>query len=213
VRKILLAIALTFLFVLSIQAVKSAEFDRTSQVTWVQDGDTFKITNDVWVRLADIDAPEDYQTNFYASKWYLYDLVFGKTVYLDIDDNHQTDPHGRLVCVAYVYHNASHYLNVNKDLIERGYAVVLDYTNNEFTPSSWTLYLANPNYVPPYNPPTNHTNPPTNQTNPPTNQTNPPTNQTQPGQTVGPDYTVVIILGLVAVVGLVIALYLRSKGK
>jgi hypothetical protein len=72
----------------------------------------------------------------------MIDLVKGKQVYLDVDDITRTDSSGqRLVCVVYVDYNSTHYENVNKALLEGGYAVVWDHDNNEFEPSNWSLYV------------------------------------------------------------------------
>jgi hypothetical protein len=61
-------------------------------------------------------------------------------VYLDIDDLYRTGTYGRLICVAYVTYNSTHYVNVNKALLEGGYAEISNY-NNEFSPYSWSLYI------------------------------------------------------------------------
>jgi hypothetical protein len=68
-------------------------------------------------------------------------MVGGHTVYLDTDQKSGRDPYGRLVAVAYVRFNSTHYLNVNKALLVQGVALEDDFTNNEFSPSTWTLYV------------------------------------------------------------------------
>ena len=118
----------------------SGEFDAITVVSWVTDGDTFDTSSSGTVRLADIDAPEYDEYGYQSSKNYLISLVYGKTVYLDIDDIYRTDPYGRLVCVAYIHYNSTHYLNVNKALLVTGHAQVSNY-NNEFNPYSWNLYV------------------------------------------------------------------------
>jgi len=64
-------------------------------------------------------------------------------VYLDIDDKGSTS-FARLICVVYVRHNSTHVVNVNKAMVDRGRAVVTDFTNNEFNPSTWTTYTYYP---------------------------------------------------------------------
>ena len=64
-------------------------------------------------------------------------------MYLDIDDKGSTS-FGRLICVVYVRYNLTHVLNVNKAMVDRGRAVVDDFTNNEFNPSTWTTYNYHP---------------------------------------------------------------------
>jgi hypothetical protein len=44
------------------------------------------------------------------------------------------------VAIAYIRYNDTHLLNVNKWLVDNGYARVVDYPN-EFKPSAWTLYI------------------------------------------------------------------------
>ena len=65
-----------------------------------------------------------------------------KPVYLDIDNLYTYDYQCsgiRLVCVVYVSHNSTHYLNVNKALHVNGYTQIKDY-DNEFNPYTWTFY-------------------------------------------------------------------------
>jgi hypothetical protein len=140
--------ALIFLLLISIQAVMSAEFDLNFKVTWVQDGDTVRVAIGDWIRLADINAPEINHSGYAEAKNFLYNLVYDKTVYLDIDDLYRNDSYGRLVCVVYVGYNATHYLNVNKALLNGGFAVLDDYPN-EFNPSTWTLYISTGDVIQP----------------------------------------------------------------
>ena len=109
----------------------SGEFDATSSVSSVTDGDTFETTSEGTIRLADVDAPETYEVGYQASKDYLFSLLYEKTVYLDIDDIYRTGGFGRLICVVYVSYNTTHYLNVNQALIEGNYAEPVNY-DNEF---------------------------------------------------------------------------------
>ena len=121
----------------------SGEFDSTTVVSSVTDGDTFDTTSDETIRLADVDAPETYEVGYQASKDYLISLIYGKTVYLDIDSLYVTDYYGtgdRLVCVAYINYNSTHYLNVNQALVKQGYALSIEF-ENDFNPDNWTLYI------------------------------------------------------------------------
>ena len=104
------------------------------------DGDTFDTSEGYRIRLADIEAPEIGDSGCLESAEYLESLVENKTVTLDIDSVTGTDPYGRYVCLVYVEYNTTYCLNVNQALIEGGYAVVDNYTNNEFEPTTWTLY-------------------------------------------------------------------------
>ena len=106
----------------------------------VTDGDTFETTSEGTIRLADVDAPETYEVGYQASKDYPFSLIYGKTVYLDIDDIYRTGGFGRLICVVYVSYNTTHYLNVNQALLKGNYAEPVNY-DNEFSPYSWELYV------------------------------------------------------------------------
>jgi micrococcal nuclease len=133
---------LLFLSVMSIICVYG-EIDKTSTVTKVIDGDTFDISTGERIRLADVDAPEYYESGYSQAKEFLSSLIDGKTVYLDVDDVYTYDYNGkgdRLVCVAYVDYDSTHLINVNKALLEEGHAVISNY-RNEFNPYSWSLYL------------------------------------------------------------------------
>jgi endonuclease YncB( thermonuclease family) len=116
------------------------EIDVTAVVKRVIDGDTFDAFPVGRVRLADIDAPELGTAEGDASRIALERLILGKTVYLDVDDLYVIDRYNRIVAVAYIRYNDTHLLNVNKWLVDNGYARVVDYPN-EFKPSAWTLYI------------------------------------------------------------------------
>ena len=119
------------------------EVDATDYVTRVVDGDTFDTSASGRVRLADVDSPERGQTGFDEATGALEGMIGSREVYLDIDDKGSTS-FGRLICVVYVRYNSTHVLNVNKALVDQGRAVVDDFTNNEFNPSTWTTYNYHP---------------------------------------------------------------------
>jgi len=139
-RKLFLFLVLTVLMQCFVPVVLAGEIDATTVVSWVVDGDTFDTNSGYRIRLADIDAPEYGEPGYYDAKNFLIDLIYGKTVYLDIDDIYETDKYGRLICVVYVKHNSTHYKNVNKALLVEGVAVIKNYYN-EFNPYTWTLYV------------------------------------------------------------------------
>jgi hypothetical protein len=117
------------------------EIDKTSYVTSVIDGDSFYITGDE-VRLADVSAPEWNEYGGSAATSALKDLISGKTVYLDTDQQSGRDKYGRLIAVVYVKSSSNRYINVNKALLNQGVVSRTDYTNNEFNPSTWTYYVS-----------------------------------------------------------------------
>ena len=123
----------------------SGEFDKVAVVEWVWDGDTFRTTDDEWIRFADIDAPEEDEniTAYWDSKNYLISTIHNKNVYLDIDDKYAYDQQGqgdRLVCVVYVEYNQTHCQNVNKALVENDLAVIWEH-DNQFNPFTWDEYI------------------------------------------------------------------------
>ena len=72
----------------------------------------------------------------------LKELVENETVYLDIDDlGSPRDPYNRIIAVVYKRYNSTHLLNVNKWLVDNGYANITDYTDNDFDPYTWKLYV------------------------------------------------------------------------
>jgi endonuclease YncB( thermonuclease family) len=115
-------------------------------VTEVVDGDTIRISPPVFVggayrtvvRLADIQAEGGDE-----AKNALKNLLaqHAGVVYLDIDKARGVDPYGRVIAVAYVRVDETTLLNVNKWMVDNGYASVADYTDNDFDPSKWSLYV------------------------------------------------------------------------
>ena len=127
--------------------VQELEIDVICYASYVVDGDTFDCQPGIRIRLADIDAPEYGEPGYYDAKEALKKLILYKLVYLDVDDYYVTDRYGRLVALVYVRYNKTHLLNVNKWLIDNGYAVISDYVN-EFNPYTWKLYIYYPEQEP-----------------------------------------------------------------
>ncbi len=88
-----------------------------------------------YIRLADIIVPAEKADQ---AKEYLSNLLLGKIVYLDIDDKNIIDQSGRIVAVVYLPINNTTVLNVNFDLVVKGYAYIFNEAN-EFNPSTWRL--------------------------------------------------------------------------
>lgn len=95
-------------------------FTISGRVVGVADGDTVTVIDAAYtqykVRLAQIDAPEKSQPFGQRSKQSLSDLVFGKTVSVDVID---TDRYGRQVGTI-----TADSRNVNQEQIRRGLAWV-----------------------------------------------------------------------------------------
>jgi len=108
----------------------------------VIDGDTFVLDSGERVRFADINTPEVNEVGYQAAKDFVISKVEGKTVYLDVDDISGTDSYGRLVCVVYFEYSSAYYENLNKALLDANLAVVYDFSDNEFNPYTWDLYVS-----------------------------------------------------------------------
>jgi len=121
-------------------------------VTNVVDGDTFDLRIDKTdpriiyeierVRLADVDSPEMRTPEGPLAKAYSTEILLGQRVWLDIDDRSKDgrDPYERLLAVVCLEDlngtiNATH--PFNRLLVDAGFAVVKDFTNNEFDPAAW----------------------------------------------------------------------------
>lgn len=142
VAVIVLFLGITASYYLMFMNIVFPKFDLVSQVSLVVDGDTFDIASGDRIRLADVNAPEQGEIGYEQAGEILEQLVYGETVYLDVDDIYRWDVTGeRLVCVAYVSHNSTHYINVNKELLFMDYAVVWD-QDNEFNPTTWSRYVS-----------------------------------------------------------------------
>jgi len=129
-------------------------WDALAVVVRVVDGDTFRVritcvggafsnrvsvSTEYRVRLADINAPELGTVEGERARRALESLIQGKNVMLDVDGVDVFDKYGRIIAVAYIEYNETHLLNINKWLVEEGYARVWDHPN-EFNPGTWKLY-------------------------------------------------------------------------
>ena len=169
----------------------TGKIEKTSFVTEVVDGDTFRTSVGEKVRLADIDAPEIDEVGYSEATDYLASLVDEKTVYMDVDDKYTTDEFGRLICVVYLDYNETHLLNVNEALVSGDYAAAKNY-DNEFNPFSWSLFVSkNAN---------------------PTPSTSPtPSPSPNPSGALQPKTAILGIIGIVAILALVLFLLFRKR--
>ena len=78
-----------------------------------------------------MDHNESGELGYQEAKDYLTELIYGKLVYLDIDDIYDTEPYDSLVGVVYVKNSSKYCLNVNKAMLMSGYAEIDNY-DNEF---------------------------------------------------------------------------------
>jgi len=99
----------------------------------VVDGDTIDVSGVGRIRLVGIDTPERGQPGFKNSTDFVKSKCLGKTVYLDIDDAKNKDKYGRILAVVFVDG-----VNLNQELLKRGYAQIMYIPPSEFDPYSWT---------------------------------------------------------------------------
>ena len=124
----------------------SIEIDASVEVISIIDGVSFLSNNDTIFRLADVEprcTDWDNSTGLITSKGFLSSIILGKTVYLDIDSEYapnQIESYDYIECVVYVDYNSSHYLNVNRAIVEHG-LLLIDNSENDFDPDSWTRYI------------------------------------------------------------------------
>jgi hypothetical protein len=216
------SVLISLLLISSFLVVVSGDIDeKIGSVTYIIDGDTFDISNGDRIRLADIDAPEDEDnyTAYIESKSYLEWIfeVYGSFVYLDEDNLSGPDQWGRLICVAYVDYNLTHYLNVNKRLLVEGYAVEYNFANNEFDPDDWSLLVLKSSI--PTSSPTPTPSPapspsPTTTPEPiPTPSPSYPTPTPTPDPEPFPTTIAVVLLAVIVVIGLGLLVFLKEYRK
>lgn len=131
------ATAILLVFIVGCVTPIPDEFHGT--VVKVVDGDTFDVEGLGRVRLADVDCPEMDTEAGRAAANYTISWLFGRTVWLDIDDLKGRDDYGRWICVVYLDENGAPdpEMNFNRMIVDSGHAVVRDFTDNEFNPADW----------------------------------------------------------------------------
>ncbi len=126
-------------------SIQKKTIDAFAELVSVIDGDTInvriingKLIGNYTIRFADINAPEISTNEGIESKAFLSSLLNNLTdnnLYLDIDDKFIFDKYNRVVAVVY-YKDNNQLINLNKYLVEQGYAMIKDY-DNEFNPSEF----------------------------------------------------------------------------
>ncbi len=136
---LLVVLSILLLGTLNVYGSKSFEIDVTATVYKIIDGDTFDAFPVGRVRLADVNAPELDEAGGNEAKEALSNLLHNVKVYLDVDDKYVMDRYNRLICVVYIRVNKDRLMNVNKWMLENNYVTLADF-DNEFNPSTWSLY-------------------------------------------------------------------------
>ncbi|MBC7100031.1 MAG: thermonuclease family protein [Methanobacteriales archaeon] len=99
----------------------------------VVDGDTIDVEGVGRIRLVGVNTPERGQPGYQEAKDFVEEMCLGKTVHLDIDDVKNRDKYGRILAVVYVDG-----MNLNAELLRRGYAEIMYIPPSEFDPYTWT---------------------------------------------------------------------------
>jgi endonuclease YncB( thermonuclease family) len=132
--------ALLLILLLPLAFAQTISFDKTAVVSSVIDGSSFMLNTVETIKLAAIDTPLSGQNGFNESRNYLASLVERKTVYLTVDTVTITEA-GKLLCVAYLDYNSTHYININKAMIDNHYAIQNNTSNTKFNPAEWTFFV------------------------------------------------------------------------
>ncbi|MDI9624558.1 MAG: thermonuclease family protein [Methanothermobacter sp.] len=98
----------------------------------VVDGDTIDVEGVGRIRLVGVNTPERGQPGYQEAKDFVEEMCLGKTVHLDIDDVKNRDKYGRILAVVYVDN-----VNLNAELLRRGYAEIMYIPPSEFNPYAW----------------------------------------------------------------------------
>ncbi|MGF7118364.1 micrococcal nuclease [Methanobacterium oryzae] len=110
----------------------TANYEASGYCNYVVDGDTIDVEGIGRIRFVGVNTPERGQAGYSEAKDFVKDLCLSKTVYLDIDDAKHYDKYGRTLAVIYVDN-----ININAELLKRGYAEVMYIPPSEFDPYSW----------------------------------------------------------------------------
>ncbi|MDR3222401.1 MAG: thermonuclease family protein [Methanobrevibacter sp.] len=107
--------------------------DATGLCDHVVDGDTLDVSGVGRIRLVGVNTPERGELGYKNATDFVKEKCLGKTLYLDIDDAKNKDRYGRTLAVVYVDGIG----NLNKELLQRGYAEIMFIPPSEFNPHDW----------------------------------------------------------------------------
>jgi len=109
------------------------KYEASGYCPYVVDGDTIDVNGVGRIRFVGVNTPERGQPGYQEAKDFVKSMCLGKTVYLDIDNAKHYDKYGRVLAVVYVDN-----INLNAELLKRGYAEIMYIPPSEFNPYSWT---------------------------------------------------------------------------
>lgn len=110
-----------------------AKYEASGVCYHVVDGDTIDVEGVGRIRLVGINTPERGESGYQNATDFVKSMVLGKKVSLDIDDSKHYDKYNRTLAVVYINN-----MNLNAELLKRGYAEVMYIPPSEFNPYSWT---------------------------------------------------------------------------
>lgn len=111
----------------------TVNYETSGFCNYVIDGDTIDVEGVGRIRFVGVNTPERGQQGYKEAKDFVKSLCLYKTVHLDIDDAKHYDKYGRVLAVVYAGN-----INVNAELLKRGYAEVMYIPPSEFNPYYWT---------------------------------------------------------------------------
>ncbi len=114
-------------------STQPSKYEASGYCYHVVDGDTIDVEGVGRIRFVGVNTPERGEPGYQEAKDYVKNMCLGKIVYLDIDDEKHYDKYGRVLAVVYVDS-----VNLNAELLKRGYAEVMYIPPSEFDPYSWT---------------------------------------------------------------------------
>lgn len=126
----------------SIQPQDQLRIERTAIVERVVDGDTIQLEGGEKIRLVGVNTPEigpNAEPGGMEAKEFMENLCpLGTEIGLDVDDLDTEDRYGRTLAVVYIDVDGS-WVNVNAELLRRGYAEIMFIPPSEFNPYQWLV--------------------------------------------------------------------------
>jgi endonuclease YncB( thermonuclease family) len=110
----------------------NSRYEATGLCYHVVDGDTIDVEGVGRIRLVGVNTPERGEPGYQSATDFVKSMVEGKVVGVDIDDYKHYDKYDRTLAVVYIDG-----LNLNQELLKRGYAEVMYIPPSEFNPYSW----------------------------------------------------------------------------
>jgi micrococcal nuclease len=118
----------------STNAETNVSYEASGKCYKVVDGDTIWVEGVGKVRLVGVNTPEKKEKGYSEAKNFVEEKCLLKTVYLDIDNAKNKDKYNRTLAIVYVDG-----INLNKELLEKGYGEIMYIPPSEFSKGLGTL--------------------------------------------------------------------------